>query len=377
MRGACLPPGAHDRAHTFMNDYHRLLAIAAALVLSACEMGNANDDSDEDETPAVPVETQATTRGDVFAVYSGTAALEVDAEAEVVAKVAGEIRQILVEEGDFVEAGQILVKLDGDRLRLEAQEARANLQRLEQDYNRNVDLHEKGLVSAGAFESLKFEMDALRAAYDRARLELSYTEIRSPIQGVVAERHIKIGNTVEVNAPVFTVTDFDPLISYLHVPERHFRRLAPGQVAVLEVDALPDARFQGTVTRISPVVDPATGTFKVTTEVSDDTTRLKPGMFARINIVYASHEQALLIPRVAVVSEDSTPAVFVVEDGVARRRPVRTGLAAGADIEILEGLTDADNVVVVGQSGLKDGTEVEAVGDSPPDRLAGDTTTSP
>ena len=115
----------------------------------------------------------------------------------------------------------------------------------------------------------------------------------------------------------------------------------------------------------------------MTTEVSDDTTRLKPGMFARINIVYASHEQALLIPRVAVVSEDSTPAVFVVEDGVARRRPVRTGLAAGADIEILEGLTDADNVVVVGQTGLKDGTEVEAVGDSPPDRLAGDTTTSP
>ncbi len=349
----------------------QLIVLAALIALSACGMGNGSDDAEE-ETPPVPVETKAATRGNVYATYSGTAALEVDAEAEVVAKVAGEIRQILVEEGSIVTAGQVLARLDGDRLRLELKESLANLRRLEQDYNRNVELHEKGLVSAGAFESLKFELDALRAAHELAKLELSYIDIRSPINGVVAVRHIKLGNTIEVNAPVFTVTDLDPLIAYLHVPERHFRRLAAGQLASLQVDALPDLRFHGEIARISPVVDPATGTFKTTVEIRDESKRLKPGMFARFNIIYEAHIDALLIPRVAVIDEDSLPAVFVIEDGVAHRRQVGTGLTDGADVEILDGLNGDEQIVVVGQSGLKEGAKVAVVGDTPTSQLAGD-----
>ena len=300
-------------------------------------------------------------RGDVYAVYTGTAALETDADALVVAKVGGEVRQLLVEEGDKVEANQIMARLDGDRLRLEMERARANLRKLQQEYERNVQLHEKGLVSAGAFEDIKYELESLRAAYELARLEYSYTEIRAPIEGVVAERFIKVGNTISPNDQVFHVSDMDPLIAYVHVPEREFRRLSPGQPAQLVVDAIPSVTFEARIQRISPVVDAETGTFKITMEVPDPSDRLKPGMFGRFNIVWDARQDTLLVPRVAVLDEETERSVFVVEGDQAHRRSVRLGYPKGDRIEVLEGLTGEEQIVIIGQTGLKDGAKVEVI----------------
>lgn len=334
--------------------------LVAAVMTAACQPGGKADE-DSDETPAVPVEISLAERGDIYAVYSGTAPIEAFKDAMVIAKVGGEVREILVEEGDDVVAGQLLARLDGDRLRLEMQQSEANLQKLQRDYQRNVDLKDKGLISAGDFEKIKYEMDALEAAFNLARLELSYTEIRAPIDGVISERIIKIGNTIDVNAPTFQVTSLEPLVSYLHVPEREYRRIDPGQEAMIEIDALAGTRFAARVARVSPVVDPDTGTFKITIEVSDPTRRLKPGMFGRISIVYDMHANALQIPRSAIIDEAGETAVFVVEDDVAHRRNVKTGYTEKGSVEILEGLTDDEQFVVVGQTGLKDGSKVSII----------------
>jgi len=341
-----------------------LTAAALLLLLSACQDAGApgvETAKEEDETPPVPVEVSTPNRGDVFAVYSGTASLESDEEAEVAAKVGGEVIEIRAEEGDRVKAGQLLARLDGDRLRLEAERSHANLKKLEQEYNRNVELHERGLVSVGAFEDLKFQLDSLRAAHKLAKLELGYTEIRAPIDGVISERFIKVGNTISPNDPVFRITDMDPLLAYLYVPEREYRKLSPGQVAELSLDALAGQRFQGTILRISPVVDPDTGTFKVTIAVPDDGMRLKPGMFGRFQIVYDSRTNVLLIPRAAVVEEENSQHVFVVEDEKAVKKTISTGFTRGDMIEVSEGLADDDRVIIMGQSGLKDGAAVKVV----------------
>lgn len=342
------------------------LLLAVLLTLAACsggakDGGKKDSEKGDEEPPIVPVEVVSVERGDVYAVYTGTAALETDADALVVAKVGGEVREILVEEGDKVAANQVMARLDGDRLRLEMERAQANLRKLEQEYQRNVQLHEKGLVSAGAFEDIKYELESLRAAYRLARLEYSYTEILAPIDGVVAERFIKVGNTISPNDPVFHVTDMDPLIAYVHVPEREFRRLSAGQPAELVVDAIPGAPFAARIQRISPVVDAQTGTFKITMEVPDPTGRLKPGMFGRFNIVWDAREDTLLIPRVAVLDEETEQSVFVVEDGVAQRRTVRLGYPKGGSIEVVDGLTGNEEIVVIGQNGLKDGAKVEVI----------------
>lgn len=346
-------------------------ALFAALLLAGCMQKGETPDAEEKEETAIPVEVAGLERGDVAAVYTGTASLETDADAVVVAKVGGEVVELLVEEGDRVTTGQVLARLDGDRLRLEMERARANLRKLEQEYDRNVKLFEKGLVSSGAFEDLKFELEALRAVYRLAQLEYDYTQIRAPIDGVVVERHIKLGNTITANSPAFRVTALDPLIAYLHIPEREFRRLEPGQPAELRLDAIPGRRFNAEVQRVSPVVDPLTGTFKVTMEVPDPAGQLKPGMFGRFNIVWDSRRNVLLVPRVAIVDDDVSDSVFVIINGKVERRSVITGYTSGDRVEILEGLTGDEEIVVVGQSGLRDGSRVEVVRRAA-SRLAGD-----
>jgi membrane fusion protein (multidrug efflux system) len=345
--------------------------ILGLIFLAACQPGTdsgsaadskaGKDKKSEDDSPAIPVETSAASRGDIYAMYSGTAPIEAYAEARVIAKVAGEVREILVEEGDDVKSGQVLARLDGDRLRLELMQSEANLRKAQRDYQRNVDLKDRSLISAGDFERIKYEMDALEATYNLAKLELSYTNIRAPIDGVIAERFVKIGNTIEVNAVTFQVTSLEPLVAYLHVPEREFRRIAPGQTAVITADALQGSEFEAAIARISPVVDPATGTFKITVEVSDPTRHLRPGMFGRVNIVYDLHVQALQVPRSAIIDESGDTSVFVVEDEKAIRKPIKTGYANSGQIEILDGLTGSENIVVVGQAGLRDGSKVSII----------------
>ncbi len=234
-----------------------LVALVGALA-AGCSNGKAKDKegAETEKNSTVPVEVQPLKRAEMVAVYSGTAPIEAHEEATVVAKVGGEVRQIYVEEGDSVQAGQVLARLDGDRLRLTLAQTDANLRKLERDYKRTLELADKGLVPKSTAENTKYDLDALRAGYESARLELSYTEIRAPINGVISARKIKVGNTIGPNEPTFTVTDLDPLLAFVHVPEKEFRKIAPGQNAEVVIDALGGARFAGTISRISPTVDP-------------------------------------------------------------------------------------------------------------------------
>jgi membrane fusion protein (multidrug efflux system) len=339
--------------------------VSATLLLAGCgtEANGKTEDpgKKKEEVAAIPVEVRTPMRAEMLAVYSGTAALEADQEAAVVAKVGGEIRQLYVEEGQAVRLGQILARLDGDQLRFESEKARASLAKLEHDYKRNVELHQKGMMSPGAIDNLKYEVAALRAAYDLARLQYSYTEIRAPIDGVVAERHIKVGNTIKPNDVLFRVTDLKPLLAYVHVPERELGRLQAGQSAGIQVDAVPGQEFLGRIARLSPVVDPSTATFKATIEIDDPSNRLKPGMFARVGIVYERRLNALQIPRTAIVDEEGRPTVFIVEAGKAQQKPIQVGLASAGYVEVTSGLAGAEQVVVVGQGALKSGNTVRVV----------------
>lgn len=330
------------------------------LALSGCDRGSESEDDEDQAESTVPVEVTAAAYGDIQAVYTTTATLEAEREAAVVAKVAGEIEEILVEEGDEVTKGQVLARLDGDRLRLQLAQNAANLEKLKRDYERQLELRQRGLVSNEAVETTKFDLNATQAAHDLAELEYQYTWIRAPIDGIVAERSIKVGNTIAVGDPTFRVVDQSPLRAELFVPEKEYLRMAANQQVRVSVDALAEEAFSGAIARISPTMDPATGTFKVTVEVSDSTNRLRPGMFARVGVVYDTRANALMIPRAALLGS-AARTLFVVEDGIALRRDVETGFASADQIEVVNGLMVDEQVVTVGQTGLRDGTRVEVV----------------
>ena len=345
------------------------LALALAIspwvgaALSGCDRSSAHSTGKDEAAPPVAVEAVRPTRSDMAAVYSGTAAIEADHEARVVAKVAGEVTRLLVEEGDQVRAGQVLAVLDGDKLRLEVVQSKAAVDKLERDYARNLELQKKGLIGSSAFDTLRFDLESARASHDLAALQLSYTEVRAPLAGVIAERRVKVGSVLQLNDPLFVVTSPQPLIASVHVPERELSKLAVDQPAAARVDAA-GGTFAAHIRRISPVVDPATGTFKVTLEFAP-TAALRAGMFARIDIVYERRVNALQIPRSALLESDSGQSVFVVAGGKAQSRPVRTGLVNGGSVEVLSGVSDGEPVVIVGQNGLKSGSDVKIIAPAP------------
>jgi membrane fusion protein (multidrug efflux system) len=336
--------------------------LATAALVTGCGVGEASvagSDEIQAATP-VPVEVALPIRSDIYATYEASASITSDFDAPVTARVGGEIVELLVEEGDRVTAGQILARLDGKRLRLEMLAEKANLERAQKEYERNKDLHARGLVSASMFDGLKYDLDALAASYDLKRLNYDYSNIRAPIAGVVSSREIRPGQNLQVGDVAFRITDTAELVAYLQIPQAELAKFKAGHTATLEVAAMPDAQFAATIARISPTIDVRNGTFRATAIIDNSAAELAPGMFGRFTIAYEKHENALTIPSHALLDEDDAHTVYVVSNGEVDSRVVETGIEDAGRIEILDGLRDDEQIVVVGHSGLRDGAKVLA-----------------
>ncbi len=339
-----------------------LLLMATILFgTTACNNSNEEDQNGEEETLVIPVEVSNVSRGDISAYYANTATLEAEQEATIVSKVRGIVNEIYVEEGDMVKAGQVIAKIEDEQYRIEAARAKATLNRLKNDFDRNKELYEKNLIAAEAYQNSQYEYESQKAAYDLAQLNLEHTSIKSPISGVISERFVKVGNMIGTDQQVCRVTDFSPLQAILHIPEHEMAKIRKDQRAELKVDALPNQTFAGHVERISPVVDAETGTFKVTVYVDETKGLLRPGMFGRVKIVYDTRENTRMIPKSAVMSEDLAQSVYVIKDSLAFKKAIRTGYTNGVNVEVIEGLEDGEMVVTIGQGSLQDSTKVNVI----------------
>lgn len=336
------------------------IAVATAALLSACGVGTASDTDSDESIAAIPVEVTQAVRADIFATYDSSATIASDADAPVVSRVSGEVVELLAEEGDKVTAGQVLARVDGERLRLEMLAAEANLKRAQNEYERNMDLHSRGLISESMFEGLKYDLAALEATYKLKRLNYGYSNIRATISGTVSSRDVKPGQNLAIGQVAFRITDSVELLAYLQIPQAELPKFSVGHGAFVSVASVPDARHAATITRISPTIDTRNGTFRATAIIDNRNGDLAPGMFGRFQVAYEKHPNALVIPKDALLDEDAVTAVYVVIDGAVLRREVTTGIESNGQVEILDGLTTDDSVVVVGQSGLSDGSKVLA-----------------
>jgi membrane fusion protein (multidrug efflux system) len=313
-----------------------------------------------ESTAAVPVEVVPVVRRSISAYIETNGVLEAEYEVDLVARTDGPVVELNVEEGDAVHKSDVLARLDRQELLAQLEIARVALDEAGLAYERAQSLQEENLISPEAFDQAESAWETARAQHDGSRIQLGYTEIRAPFDGLIVRRYVDFAEHVSLNAPLFRISDFTPLLCPIQVPERELRRLRLRQDAYLTVEAFSGERFDATVLRISPVVEASTGTIKVTLEVAARG-KLRPGMFARVFLQTDTRPDALVIPKAALSLESIGDTVYVADGDTAARREVALGYAEGDWIEVLSGVTEGEGVVVVGQDGLSDGTSIRVL----------------
>jgi membrane fusion protein (multidrug efflux system) len=323
------------------------------------EAGN-NDKSKKSEE-LIPVEVTTIKRGTISDYILISSNLETEKMADVVSRIQGLVQKMYVMEGDYVKKGQILMELEADEYKLAEERAQLNYLKQESDFKRMEAMFTKDLLSKEEFEQARFTMQALEVEWKQAQLNLSYTRITAPISGVIGDRLRKLGERIQPTDKLFTVINTEEMIAVVYIPEKELGRIEKDQIAYIASDNIPNERFAAHVKRVSPVVDPQSGTFKVTIGVKNKKNKLRVGMFINAHIVTDTHENAVLIPKTAIVYENELMNVFVVKDSVAHKIELKVGFQDHEKVEALSDIEEGDKVIVVGQAGLKDQTKVKIV----------------
>ncbi|MCJ8271285.1 MAG: efflux RND transporter periplasmic adaptor subunit, partial [Psychrosphaera sp.] len=213
------------------------------------------------------------------------------------------------------------------------------------------------------YEKLKWQYESSKSALDIAKLNLKETEVIAPISGFIAERYVKVGNVVQQHQlqSMFHIVQQKQLQGIVHLPEQQLRHVRVGQQTSLILAAIGDTPVNAVVERISPIVNAKTGTFKVTLSVDNTDGNLKSGMFAEVSIKYNTHDNAMLIPRKAVISMDNKHTVYSVVDGKVSKQEITVGFQEGQFVEVLAGLAIDSKVVTAGHSNLKDNANVQVI----------------
>lgn len=309
---------------------------------------------------AVPVEVAPVQRRPISSFIESNCTLEAENEVDLVARIAGPITELNVEEGDKVKKGELLAKIDDRELRATAEISRVALEEARQAWERSKKLVDQSMISPEEWDQAVSKYESAKAEYDAALIQLGYTEIRAPFDALVVTRYIHLAQHIATNAPLFRISDFEPLLCPVQIPEKELPELRVGQSAYVTMTAWPDRRFHASVRRIRPVVDASTGTVRVTLEVHTEGD-LRPGMFGRVFVEMNRHDKALVIPKAALSLESTGDTVYTVDGGKAERHDVTLGFRDGDDVEVLSGLDEGQKVIVVGQDGLSDGTPVQVL----------------
>lgn len=326
-----------------------------------------NSSSGNDEAAPMPKQKKPPLVGvapaflaDVSRVLELTGSVEAYRKAELASPAEGPVQDLMVREGDRVKAGKELVYVGRKKgaealivsLEQELEKERANLAR-----KRN--LAEKGAIAKEALDDARAEFEKVRARLIQAKESLSDYAIIAPWDGVISSVNVKEGQFVAPRTPVVEMYDPDSLMIRAAVPEKNAAEISSDMKALLRLDAFPGKSLQGRIQHIYPYLDSRMRTRTIEI-VPTERVELLPGMFARIELVLETADNAVVVPKEAVVSTPEGLAVFVVKDGTAQRRMVKTGIEEKTRIQIVTGVSAGDKVVVEGNQKLKHGAKVRA-----------------
>ena len=357
--------------------------------------------------PPMPVEFATVKRAPVNEQILVVGNLIGAATVQVVPRVNGRLQTVNVRLGDPVREGQLIARIEDGEIREQVRQAeatfkvgqasirqrQADLTLAENNLERSRNLYERQLLPKQTFDDVEArhqaalaqldlanaQIEASKSRLDELKITLANTMIVAPVDGFIGKRFLDPGGFASTNSPVASVVDIRTVRMVANLVERDMRRVPVGTNARVEVDAYPGEKFQGRVSRVAPIFDPATRTAEIEIEIPNGGFRLKPGMYSRVELTIDTRQDAITIPRNALIDLQGTNGVFVAEAAqtpegtrggaspggalVAKFVPVQVGIRDGEHIEITRGLNDGTRVITSGATALKDGDRVVAASD--------------
>jgi membrane fusion protein (multidrug efflux system) len=369
---------------------------------SVAQAKAADTSAKKPEKESTPVELVVAKRGEIAAFLSATANLRALREVTISTQAEGIVQKVLAEEGDFVKEGQVVCLLDDAPVRIRLQLAQEKLEQAklqmekagirqqkavaqightQAEFERYEKARKEGLVSDKEVATYKYKLEELihderssvseekefkhkvaelEAEIAQSKLDLSRTEVRAPFAGFVTLRTVNIGQRLRPNDSLFNLGAFSPLFADVHLSEKDTRAVRTGQAATVRLGSDDSAAVQGRVERISPIVDQASGTVKVTVAMEPQP-GFRPGAFVRVEIRTDTKADAIVIPKRALVEEDGQNYVFIANKDTAKRTKVALGYQREGMVEIREGVAAGQSVVVAGQGALKEGGKIKVL----------------
>jgi RND family efflux transporter MFP subunit len=341
---------------------------------------------------AVAIETKPIRKDVIRDIGIFTGSLWPKSQFIVAPKVAGWLKKLLVNIGDTVQQNKVIAILDDEEFTQQVQQARAELQVAKanaenctsdldiakREYERAKALREKQIASASELDESEAAFNACQmrlkvslaqvaqkeAALKTADFRLSYTKVQAFWEDgdeprVVGERFVDEGALLQVNEPIVSILENNPLTAVVYVIERDYQKVEVGQQSVVTTDAYPDKTFTGSVIRIAPLLKESSRQARVEIEVPNPDQLLKPGMFVRSRIEFARHDNATLVPFAALVRREDTEGIFIAEANNLKARfvPVTTGIINGELVEVIEPKISG-LVVTMGNHLLEDGSDI-------------------
>jgi len=360
----------------------RLLCVAVAIIAATvcgCSKKGGGDDEDAAKKDTSPTQVTVTkvTRADVSRMLqlSGSVAAVPNRDVKVSAQVPGRVTELTVAEGDRVSAGQLIAKLDDHSFRDQVTQAeagvgtaQASVENANQSLKRNEDLVNRGIAARKDLEDAQkeattsaSELKQAQAALSTARLQLSRTEIHSPITGTVVKRFISGGEQVDgtAAAPIVEIANLSEVELNANVPASDISRMKDGQSIQLTSAAMPGKTFTGKIVGVSLSVDPASNAGLVRIRIPNGSGDLRLGMFLRAQVPVETHVRTLTIPPGAIYrGEDGNPRVFIVQGDTANVSEIKLGIETPDRAEVLSGVNEGDTIILAGGYGLTDKAKV-------------------
>jgi RND family efflux transporter MFP subunit len=354
-----------------------VVSIFSFLLLS-CQPPQQTEESGETSLAAAPVKVTKIERQRISEKLLYTGLIEAWNKINITPDVGGKIAKIYVEEGDRVRKDQLLAELDTRAIRLQMEQAKASYAVAEANHKdalRNMErmerLKSENAVSEQQYEQLKLAFDAAdaqlqqaRAALNLANHNLDVSIMKAPFGGIIASKNAEVGDVINPmmggissSSGVLTLMDLSRVKIEIEVSSQDIARIKKGMAAFLHVDAFPDKIFPGQVSIVNFTADPTTRKFSVQITANNPELLLRPNTFGEVTLEITTHEDALVIPQIAVLENKY---VFIAqEDNTVVRKEISLGLQNTDMVEILTGVQEGELVVVEGNYGLEDGAKIE------------------